>query len=101
MTDESRDPLFRTRPVSVIRKRDWKLLLFHEEWVLDGGRANMDQNNSIELYNLKNDIGERNNLAKSKTRKRDDLLKELIAWQKSIKAPIPTNPNLDYFDKTN
>ena len=24
--------LFRTRPVSVIRKGEWKLLLFHEEW---------------------------------------------------------------------
>src|SRR5690606_28806875 len=32
-----RDPLFRTRPVSVIRKGDWKLLLYHEEWQLDGG----------------------------------------------------------------
>ena len=29
---------FRTRPVSVIRKGDWKLHLFHEEWQLDGGR---------------------------------------------------------------
>ena len=33
-----RDPVFRTRPVSVIRKGDWKLHLYHEEWQLDGGR---------------------------------------------------------------
>jgi arylsulfatase A-like enzyme len=101
MTDESRDPLFRTRPVSVIRKRDWKLLMFHEEWVLDGGRKYLEENNSIELYNLKDDIGEQNNLAQINTRKRDELLKELMDWQKNIKAPVPTNPNPEYFDKNN
>ena len=100
MTDESRDPQFRTRPVSVIRKGDWKLLLFYEEWVLDGGRDQMDENNSVELYNLKNDVGERNNLALSKTRKRDELLNELIQWQKEIMAPVPTLQNPDYYDKS-
>ncbi len=98
MTDESRDPLFRTRPVSVIRKRNWKLLMFHEEWALDGGRKDLDRNNSIELYNLKDDIAEQNNLAQINTRKRDELLKELMDWQKNIKAPVPTNPNLEYLE---
>jgi arylsulfatase A-like enzyme len=37
---------FRTRPVSVIRKGDWKLHLFHEEWVLDGGRDGLPGNGS-------------------------------------------------------
>ncbi len=101
MTGESRDPLFRTRPVSVIRKRDWKLLMFHEEWVLDGGRENLDGNNSIELYNLKDDIAEQNNLAQINTGKRDELLKELLEWQKNIKAPVPENPNPEYSDKNN
>jgi len=101
MTDASRDPLFRTRPVSVIRKRDWKLLLFHEEWVLDGGIKNIDKNNSIELYNLKDDIAEQKNLAQINTGKRDELLQELIAWQKNIKAPLPSDPNLEYLDKSN
>ena len=101
MTDESRDPLFRTRPVSVIRKRDWKLLMFHEEWILDGGRKDLARNNSIELYNLKNDIAEQNNLAQINIRKRDELLKELIDWQKNIKAPMPANPNPEYLDKNN
>jgi arylsulfatase A-like enzyme len=101
MTGESRDPLFRTRPVSVIRKRDWKLFMYHEEWVLDGGSKNMDGNNSIELYNLKDDIAEQNNLAQINTRKRDELLKELMDWQKNIKAPVPTHPNLEYLDKNN
>ncbi len=101
MTDESRDPLFRTRPVSVIRKRDWKLLMFHEEWVLDGGRKNLEENNSIELYNLKDDIAEQNNLAQINTGKRDELLKELMDWLNNTKAPIPTNPNPEYLDKSN
>lgn len=98
MTDESRDPKFRTRPVSAIRKGDWKLLLFHEEWVLDGGRDQMDKNNSVELYNLMNDLGEKNNLAQSKTRKRDELLDELIQWQIEIKAPLPTVQNPKYIN---
>jgi arylsulfatase A-like enzyme len=100
LQEESRDKLFRTRPVSVIRKGNWKLLMFHEEWVLDGGRDQMDENNSVELYNLKNDLGERNNLALSKTRKRDKLLNKLIQWQKEILAPVPTLQNPDYINKS-
>ena len=37
LKNESRDTIFRSRPVSVIRKGDWKLLMFLEEWALDGG----------------------------------------------------------------
>nr|MDJ0851628.1 sulfatase [Myxococcota bacterium] len=40
----SDDPYFRTRPVSVIRKGDWKLHLHHEPWALDGGRARIPEN---------------------------------------------------------
>jgi len=96
LKDESRDTFFRTRPVSVIRKGDWKLLMFHEEWSLDGGRTKMDENNSVELYKLKEDIGERNNLVHINKRKRDEVLDELIAWQKGIRAPISIDPNPEY-----
>ena len=41
-------PKFRTRPVGVIRKSDWKLLLFYEEWILDEGREKIANNNSVE-----------------------------------------------------
>ena len=87
---------FRTRPISVIRKGDWKLHLFLEEWVLDGGREKLATNNAVELYNLSDDIGERNNLANSDAEKRDELLDDLLAWQKSINAPIPTEANSKY-----
>jgi len=94
-TGGSRSPDFRTRPVSVIRKGDWKLHLYHEEWILDGGRDKIDTNNSVELYNLKDDISERNNLANVNTAKRDELLSDLLAWFTHTNALLPseTNPN--------
>ncbi|MDA1233086.1 MAG: aryl-sulfate sulfohydrolase, partial [Planctomycetota bacterium] len=54
---------FRSRPVTVIHNGEWKLHLYHEEWQLDGGREKLAINNAVELYNLKDDIGERTNLA--------------------------------------
>ncbi len=85
-----RDSIFRTRPVSVISKGDWKLLLYHEEWILDGGRSKIDENNAVELYNLKDDAGERINLATINRKKRDELLNDLLEWLKETNAPMPT-----------
>jgi arylsulfatase A-like enzyme len=99
MKDESRDTVFRSRPVSVIRKGDWKLLQFHEEWVLDGGRQNISENNAVELYNLADDISETKNLAAVETDKRDELLDDLIKWQQEIDAPIPREINTRYNGK--
>jgi arylsulfatase A-like enzyme len=83
-----RDPLFRTRPVSVIRKGDWKLHLYHEEWLLDGGREKLATNRAVELYNLKTDIGERVDLNHENTAKRDELLNDLLAWFESTDAKL-------------
>jgi len=91
-----RDPVFRTRPVSVIRKGDWKLHLYHEEWQLDGGREKVDTNNAVELYNLAEDIGERNNLVAANPTQRDDLLDDLFAWFDAVPAPLPTERNPKY-----
>lgn len=87
---------FRTRPVTVISKGDWKLHFFHEEWALDGGREKLATNHAVELYNLKDDIGERKDLASSETKKRDELLDELLAWHKSSKALLATEVNPNY-----
>ncbi|MEO6246919.1 MAG: sulfatase-like hydrolase/transferase, partial [Opitutaceae bacterium] len=87
---------FRSRPVSVIRQGDWKLHLFLEEWVLDGGRAKLATNHAVELYNLKDDLGERVDLANTQPAKRDELLDRLLAWHQSVHAPIPTEPNPKY-----
>ena len=92
----SRDKDFRTRPVTTLRKGDWKLLLYHEEWVLDGGRAQMEKNNSLELYNLKDDIGETKNLANSNTVKRDELLTDLLGKIRETGGKIPSEMNALY-----
>jgi arylsulfatase A-like enzyme len=84
---------FRSRPVSVIRKGDWKLHLYHEEWQLDGGRDRIASNQAVELYDLAADIGERRNLANGNPSKRDELLGDLFAWFASADALLPTEPN--------
>ncbi len=91
-----RDPVFRTRPVSVIRKGDWKLHLYHEEWLLDGGRARLDTNRAVELYNLAEDPGERNDLALKDPQQRDELLSGLLAWISKVPAPLPAETNPKY-----
>jgi len=81
--EETRDPLFRTRPGSAIRYGDWKL----QEYFEDG---------SLELFNLKDDLGEKNNLAvrhPEKVRELHDLLK---AWRREMDAPVPTELNPKY-----
>jgi arylsulfatase A-like enzyme len=99
LTEDSRDPVFRTRPVSVIRKGDWKLLQFHEEWSLDGGFENIENNNSVELYNIKEDIGETNNLSNIEVEKRDELLHDLLMWQRETDAPVPDEANPEYINQ--
>jgi arylsulfatase A-like enzyme len=91
-----RDPVFRTRPVSVIRKGDWKLHLYHEEWQLDGGRDALATNHAIELYHLASDVGERKNIAVEQAVKRDELLDDLLAWFETTNALLPQQQNPKY-----
>jgi arylsulfatase A-like enzyme len=91
-----RDPVFRTRPVSVIRRGDWKLHLYHEEWQLDGGRDKLAANRAVELYDLASDPGERNDLALKSPDRRDKLLAALLAWIESTGALLPEKENPDY-----
>ncbi len=80
---EQRDPLFRSRPCSIIRVGDFKLHQYFE----DG---------ALELYNLKEDIGETTNLATQLPEKAQELLTQLEDWRKQIGAPVPVNPNPEY-----
>lgn len=88
-----RDPKFRTRPVSVIRQGDWKLHLFHEEWLLDGGREKLASNHAVELYNIAEDPGEKVDLALKEPSRRDELLDDLSDWLKRVPAPLPCRMN--------
>lgn len=91
-----RDDIFRTRPVTVLRKGDWKIHLYYEEWLLNGGMKNIDQNNAVELYNLKEDEGERINLTLVNKKKREELLKELLRWLENEKVRIPVPIDKDH-----
>ncbi|MDN5217417.1 sulfatase [Fulvivirgaceae bacterium BMA12] len=81
--DDGRDPLFRTRPGSVIRLGDWKLHQYFE----DG---------AVELYNLKDDLGERNNLVKERPQKTKELLNLLEQWREEVNATVPDELNPAY-----
>jgi arylsulfatase A-like enzyme len=75
---------WRTTPGGVIRAGDWKLIEYFED-----GR--------LELYNLRDDIGETTNLADRKPDKAKALHARLVAWRKEVNAPVPTekNPTFD------
>jgi arylsulfatase A-like enzyme len=68
---------WRTTPVSVIYRDDWKLMEF-----LEDGR--------LELYNLREDLSESKNLANTNPSQAAELHQQLIAWRKEINAPMPT-----------
>ncbi len=82
-SSETRDPKFRTRPGSVIRYGDWKL----HEYFEDGG---------LELYNLKDDPGEKTDLADKHPDKVAELHTLLKDWRQAIGAPIPRELNPKY-----
>ena len=82
--DDGKDPLFRTRPGSVIRKGRWKLHHYFEQ-------------NDYELYDLEKDPGETTNLAESQPAIRDRMIRLLEDWREQVNAPVPdqTNPRYD------
>ncbi|WP_072992783.1 sulfatase [Pseudozobellia thermophila] len=81
--DQGRDPLFRTRPGSVIISGHWKL----HEYFEDG---------ALELYDLSEDIGETSNLAQENPEKTKELYEKLKKWRARTQAPVPTEPNSAY-----
>lgn len=62
---------------STIRKGDWKLIYYH-----------LDQ--KMELFNLKEDIGETNNLIEEEGDKATELAKDLTEYLKDVDAQMPT-----------
>lgn len=75
----ARQNTWRTTPVGVIRAGDWKLLEFFED-----GR--------LELYNLREDLSETENLADAQPERAAALHAQLRAWRSAIDAALPT-PN--------
>ena len=62
-------------PYSIIREGDWKLIKFYE--------------GPMELFNLKNDLGETKNLASAMPEKVKGLESRLLAHLKSVGAKMP------------
>jgi arylsulfatase A-like enzyme len=70
-------------PGGAIRDGDWKLI----EWYEDG---------ELELFNLKQDVGETNNVAKQWPERVRQLHSKLRAWRESVGARMPsTNPKYE------
>jgi len=63
-------------PYSAIREGDWTLI----EWLED---------DSVDLFNLEEDIGEQNNLAGVHPKKVNSLRKKLHQWRKDVDANMP------------
>ncbi|MDP6633622.1 MAG: sulfatase [Phycisphaerae bacterium] len=70
------------RPCSVIRKGDWKLIEFLED-------------NRVELYNLKDDLSEKTDLASKMPDKANALRRMLEQWRKDANVQMP-KPNPKY-----
>ena len=64
-------------PGGVVRDGDWKLI----EWYEDGTR---------ELFNLKTDFAEANNLATEMPDKVRELHEKLVSWRSEVGAVMPT-----------
>ncbi len=70
-------------PYSAIRRGDFRLIEFFED-------------NHIELYDLKNDIGEKEDLAAKMPEKAEQLRSRLAAWRNEVGAQLPSsNPDYD------
>lgn len=68
---------WRTTPVSLIQMGDWKLMEF-----LEDGR--------LELYHLRVDVGETNNLVTKQPDQAKEMHARLRAWRAAVHAPMPT-----------
>ncbi|MHC4426806.1 MAG: sulfatase/phosphatase domain-containing protein, partial [Planctomycetota bacterium] len=78
-------PLYQARgctPCSAVRAGDYKLIEYFEDY-------------RVELYNLKDDIGESRDLSKTNPDKAKELREMLHQWRKAVNAQIP-KPNPDY-----
>jgi arylsulfatase A-like enzyme len=68
---------WRTTPAGAVRSGDWKLIEFFE----DGKQ---------ELFNLKDELSQKTNLAEKQPEKVKELHAKLVAWRKAVNAPMPT-----------
>ena len=63
-------------PSTTMLSGNWKLIYYYEY-------------ENYELYNLREDISEHNDLAEEETERAENMLKELKNWVHEVEAPIP------------
>lgn len=68
---------WRTTPVAMMREGDYTLLEFFED-------------NRLELYNVREDLGQRKNLAQAMPEQTLAMHERMRAWRKDIQAAMPT-----------
>jgi len=73
------------RPSGAVRAGDYKLIKWYE-------------NGAVELYNLRNDISEKEDLAKKMPEKTAELKAMLAKWLKQVKAKMPASEPRNDFD---
>ena len=83
VVDEQRDPLFRSRPCSIIRQGNWKLHFYFED-------------QGVELYDLSADVAESKNIARSHPEIVKKLMAQMERWHTEMNAPIPNQPNPEF-----
>jgi arylsulfatase A-like enzyme len=72
-------PMWRAVPSTTLIRGDWKMIWYYEY-------------DKYELFNLADDVSEKNNLAGQLPEKEQSLLKEIREWVKATGAPIPSIP---------
>ncbi|MFC2133983.1 sulfatase [Bacteroidota bacterium] len=75
-------------PSGAMREGNYKLLEWYE-------KSKLGEDGAYSLYNIKDDIGEQNDLAKEMPKKVEEMAKKLHDWRKRIGAKEMT-PNPDY-----
>lgn len=80
---ESRDPVFRSRPLSALRQGKWKLIEYFE----DG---------ALELFDLEADPSEKHDLSRTAPEVAARLHRLLVEWRKETGAPVPAALNPAY-----
>ncbi len=80
-------------PAAVMREGDWKLIEFFGDSFDPEGHYVPGR--KLELYNLRDDLGERNDLAAREPARTEAMQKTLRAWLHAIPAEVP-GPNPDF-----
>ncbi|UCC96726.1 MAG: sulfatase [Phycisphaerales bacterium] len=76
-------------PCGAVRAGDYKLIEWYDQTICGTG-------NTFELYNLKQDLGEQNNLAQRMPEKVRELKEMLSTWRSEVHAQLLTpNPSYD------